>query len=876
MSKRICRRDTRRHRTLRNCAVLTGSISILSSAAFAQELEEVVVTAQKREQNIQEVPIAISAFTAETLRAKSIGDINALSNLTPNVNLDAGAPFSGDNSVLSASIRGIGQDDFAFNLDPGVGVYLDGVYLARTIGANQYLLDVDRIEILKGPQGTLFGRNTIGGAINIVTHTPGTERKFDLQATTGRYNRRDFSAMADLPISENLLSSITATWNYRDGYQESIPYPASSPYAGGFATDPVRAYPKAGYDSADENGGMDQQIVRGKLLWNASDKVQVTFAADYQHQDQPSTAVTTLRVFPTTGLFSGIYHFCISNPASVLNTILPSDPAVMAAIPGFPQLGQSTPVFNVNNGLCGPRAAVPGLSTGGPALGGAGYVGGPGGGLSIPGGTPRLYWDENAVNTGNIDTTYSNGVSFAKNEVMGGSVTVDFELTDALSLKSITGYRTIDWDIGIDLDGTPEQLQEVTDSQYQHQFSQELQLNGGAFGDRLNYVTGLYYFEEAGYVHDFVPFEGILYVYDYSNDVDTSSIAGFFHTDFEVTDRFTTTVGARYSYEKKEFLGGQADLNGFSYKLFGCPPDSRPAVFPVFGGVPNAGNITCREFVGFPEASNPLRYFPDELQEQTFKVFTPKLGAQFQATDDVMVYASWSKGFKSGGWTTRLSQPILDGSQAEFKPEFAKTSEIGIKSQLLDNRLLLNAAVFHTDYSDIQLNVQQGPSPVLQNAGDATLRGAEIEMQAVIGGGFSLSFSGGYIDADYDFINPDTLIPADAELPKTPEYKFNIGPTYEWSVGSGRMRVRADYTKTAELFNDSLNTPELRRPPTESLAAAIHYLTPNDKYEFILGGTNLTDDRYLTTGSINLGAGQMSGSYNRPREWYLTVRARFD
>ena len=130
-------------------------------------LEEIVVTAQKRSENVQNVPIAITAFTAETLQSKGLNDIHSLSNLTPNVNLDGGAPFSGDSSVLSASIRGIGQDDFAFNLDPGVGVYLDGVYLARTIGANQNLLDVDRIEILKGPQGTLFGRNTIGGAISI-------------------------------------------------------------------------------------------------------------------------------------------------------------------------------------------------------------------------------------------------------------------------------------------------------------------------------------------------------------------------------------------------------------------------------------------------------------------------------------------------------------------------------------------------------------------------------------------------------------------------------------------------------------------------------------------------------------------------------------
>ncbi len=209
---------------------LAVSAALGSVVGFAQEqqLEEVVVTAQRRSQNLQEVPIAVSAFTTEMLQTKALGDIRALSNLTPNVNLDAGAPFSGDTSVLSASIRGIGQDDFAFNLDPGVGVYLDGVYLARTIGANQNLLDVDRIEILKGPQGTLFGRNTIGGAINIVTHTPGSEPRFIVTATTGEYKRRDVGFTADFPFASNFRTSFSFSSEERDGYQRVIPYPSTS------------------------------------------------------------------------------------------------------------------------------------------------------------------------------------------------------------------------------------------------------------------------------------------------------------------------------------------------------------------------------------------------------------------------------------------------------------------------------------------------------------------------------------------------------------------------------------------------------------------------------------------------------------------------
>src|SRR5438046_789264 len=194
------------------------AVAVVGVQAVAQEkLQEVVVTAERREEKLQDVPVAVTAFTPEALQSRALGDIHALSNLTPSVNLDSGAPFSGDRSVLSASIRGIGQDDFAFNLDPAVGVYVDGVYLARTIGANQNLLDVDRIEILKGPQGTLFGANTIGGAISVVTHTPGSKPHFVAEADTGRFNRRDFAFTADMPISSTLLSSITVSSQVRDG-----------------------------------------------------------------------------------------------------------------------------------------------------------------------------------------------------------------------------------------------------------------------------------------------------------------------------------------------------------------------------------------------------------------------------------------------------------------------------------------------------------------------------------------------------------------------------------------------------------------------------------------------------------------------------------
>jgi iron complex outermembrane receptor protein len=843
------------------------------------ELPEVVVTAQKREQNVQDVPIAISAFSGDTLQEKGLGDINSLTNLTPNVNLDSGSPFSGDSSVLSASIRGIGQDDFAFNLDPGVGVYLDGVYLARTIGANQNLLDVDRIEILKGPQGTLFGRNTIGGAINIVTHTPGPERRIIATATTGQFNRRDLAFTADLPVSENLLTSISVSSQVRDGYQKVIPYPTSSLLGStAFVVDPQTAFPKAGYETSSANGGQNTKAFRGKALWSASDSVTVTVAADWTRQDQSATPTTLLRVQtpatgggvpqnfdtfpgPEFGFMGALYNYCIGTDATTLNNV--------ANFGG---------IFNTSYGLCSPRGQGLGLAPGGAALGGAGYVSGPGGN-SLLSDQPRIYWNFANTQTGNIDTTYATGPSFAKYSSGGVSGTVDWRLPGNMLLKSITGWREIDWRVGVDLDGTPETILEVSDHQFQRQFSQEFQLSGKSLSDKLDWVGGLYYFEESGFVNDFVPFGGGLMVYDVANDVDTKSYAAFAHLDYALTDRWGLTLGARYSKDDKKFVGGQTDLTGFGYKSAGCFTPTGPdmACWAAFVSDPMSPGYGLAPF---PDPTNPYRYFPPGTQHEKYNVFTPTAGVQFHVNDDVMLYTSYSKGFKAGGWTTRLSNPLADIGDAAFGPEKANTVELGLKSRLLNRHVQANVAVFQTKYNGIQLNIQEGASPVLQNAGNAKLKGAELELQALAGNGLALNLTGGYIDAYYTNVSPSAAsqgITVDNKLPKTAKFKYTIGPQYDFTLpNGGRMRVAADYTHTASMYNDAPNTPELYRPGVNNLNAAIHYFTMDDRYQVTLGATNLTDKRYVVVGSTNGAEGQVAGTYNRPREWYATLRVNLE
>jgi iron complex outermembrane recepter protein len=799
-----------------------------STTNAATELEEVVVTAQKRSESIQQVPIAITAFSESTLRAKGITDIHGLSALTPNVNLDQGSPFSGSNSVLSASIRGIGQDDFAFNLDPGVGVYVDGVYFARTVGANQSLLDVERIEILKGPQGTLFGRNTIGGAISIVTRTPGEEFNIQSQLTGGSFNRRDVSVLADIPLAPNLLSTVTVATQYQDGYEKRIPYPSPVPYV----SDPVGALHSSGTEAFDTQGGTNQQTVRAKVLWKASDSLRVTFAGDWTHTNQPSTASTVLATvtqFSQGGTFGPFFNDCLLGlpPATAL--------------------------------ICGPR----------------GVVGTPLWQANLNPATTRLLYGNAVTHTGNIDTTYADGQNFDKLDSYGAAATVDWDIDNAFKFRSITSSRRLHWTSGLDADGSPIDFFELSFAEGQHQISQEFQLIGDLFDSKLKLVAGLYYFDEGGYINDFVTFGGGLLQVDGPNELETRSYAAYLHADYKVTDNFGVTLGGRFSEDRKTFTGGQQDLNGFVYKASGCYPYNSPADQHLSPLIPPS--VTCQEALGYPNPSNPLQVYPYGENHQNFNEFTPTLGAQYHFTDEIMAYASYAKGFKTGGWTTRLEVPLPLGSAApSFGPETDRTYEVGLKSEWFDRQLIVNAATFLSHYDDIQLTYQISSSPVTQNAGNAEIKGFELEVQTLLNEHFSMSGNVGYLDAKYTEINQYALATTGSELPKTPRLKFSLSPDVHTRLPNGAtLRLGVDYTHTSEMFNDVQNTPLLARPKEDMFNASTAIIAPDGRVTFTIGGTNLSDRRFITTGQPQVAGGVVFGSYNAPREWYATIGLKY-
>ncbi len=794
------------------------------ATASGGELEEIVVTAQKRAENIQTVPIAITAYSEADLHNKGITDLHGLSRLTPNVNLDSGTPFSGSNSVLAASIRGIGQDDFAFNLDPGVGVYVDGVYYARTVGANQNLLDVERVEILKGPQGTLFGRNTIGGAISIVTRTPGKDLALEGAVTGGSYNRRDIALMADVPLADNLLSSVTFSSQYRNGYQQRVHYPGT-----GYVSDPVGAMHSSGTETFDTQGGANQQILRAKLLWRASDSLTATLSADWTHTNQPSTASTVLQtvVNPANGIFGPIFNACL------------------VGIPFAPTAAL----------VCGPRNTV----------------GTPLWQANLNPASTRLLYGPAVTDTGNIDTTYATGQNFDQLSSYGAALTLEWTLNDALTLRSITGWRQLHWASGLDADGSPINFFELSFAEGQHQTSEEIQLVGNLLDSKLKLVGGLYYFNEGGYIDDFVTFGGGLLQIDGPNSLDTTSYAAYVHADYQLSDHLGFTLGGRESSDRKSFIGGQQDLNDFFYKISGCYPYNASASLI---GAP--ANLTCQQALGFPNPDNHSQVYPTGTNHLKFNVFTPTAGIQYRFDRDLMAYFSYAKGFKTGGWTTRLTAPLPVGSGAQsFGPETNQSYELGLKSEWLDRRLIANAAAFYSKYDGIQLTYQISTSPVTQNAGDADIKGLELELQSLLGPNFSIRGGVGYMDAKYTRISQYAQATTGSTLPKTPRWKAALSPEVHNTLANGMvLRLGLDYTFTSAMFNDVQNTPLLGRPKVSMLDVVGSIVSPSGKVTLSLGGTNLTDKRYVTTGQPQIAGGVIFGTYNPPREWYASIDVR--
>jgi iron complex outermembrane recepter protein len=761
-------------------------------------IQDIVVTAQKRSQNLQNVPIAITAFTPETLAQKGINDVSQLGKFAPSVEIVGTSPFSGSTQVLSAFIRGIGQNDFAFNLDP------DGVYFARTVGAVVDLLDLERVEILKGPQGTLFGRNTIGGAISVVTRDPGTAFSGQGEFTYGRFNRVDIRGAVDIPLIEDkLFAQVSFSSKSRDGYFKFLTFP------GTYQTD-VGRFVRPDDTTYGEAGGGTTRSFRAKLKWNASPDVTVRLVGDYMNANDQSTGSQLLKVQP--GLVD-VYNTCITTSAAILAT------TPLAALCNGPRGLPATPA--IANQVLAP-------------LGGANVDADPS--------NDRLVFD-NRFKSPRIDTSYATGAGYSKVKTYGFSGTLDARLSDGLSIKSITAYRNLDSRFALDVDGSPVPMGDHAFTMNQWQFSQEVQLLGSFVDDRLKTVVGGYFFTEKGQLTDFVHFAGgLLQIYG-PNQFKTDSYAGFAQADFKVTDRLGLTGGLRYTRDQKQFAGQQRDLNSLANKL----------------GFPLALQ---------PDPTDTTLYFPAGTNKLSFNNLSFKAGINYQITDRVLTYATYSQGFKSGGWTTRATVPIL--SAPVFNPEKADTFEIGVKGQFLDRKLQTNIAGYFTKYKDLQVTVYSGISPVTVNAAQADIKGIEAEVILVPTDPLTLSATLGYTDAKYTRKDAGTIL--GDKFINTPKFAASFNVDYIAPLSSGAsVLVHGDYSYKSSIARDGENTPELITPATNQLGALVSYRAASKNWHADVGVTNLTDERFIVSGQNQSGIGYIGGTYNRPREWYLRV-----
>jgi iron complex outermembrane receptor protein len=504
-------------------------------------------------------------------------------------------------------------------------MYIDDVYMGRSVGGVLDFRDISSVQIVRGPQGTLFGRNTIGGAVLLSTNAPGEGVGNSVRASLGEDNLREVFAAFDVPIAGDVLAArVSAGYRQRDGYVE-------------------RAFD--GVDLGDEN----TYTLQGALRWRPADNVDVTLRADYTNEDENGSPF----------VFNGINE----------RAVFPAAASVSAGCPGatFP------PPF------------VPATA------------------------------DIRCANDAQALGPFTNGGTYPASSTLtntGVSLVAEWEVNDVLSFKSITASRSLEWTGTRDADNTPLLILHTNYDSQSDQVSQELQAL--VDGDRIHGVVGYFYFNEDSTDRLLVPLGNPGTSYDTQRvAMDSEAQALFTEWTFDLTDALSFSAGLRYTEETK---GIQATMFNVSPASAVEPP--APAAlcpFPVGGVSPP------------PPTQTGCLFITTDRFERDFSSMIGSASVQYRVRPEAMVYASWSQGFKSGGFNQRYNNAPVNNAPISFNDETAETYEIGVKTNPAPG-LRVNGAVFTTAYDDIQMTYRLGVVPLLFNAGAATISGSEVEL----------------------------------------------------------------------------------------------------------------------------------------------------
>lgn len=736
----------------------------------------IIVTARRREERLTDVPLSVTAVSGEQLERSGTLELTEIAQEVPNLTLEVSR---GTNTTLTAFIRGVGQQDPVAGFEAGVGLYVDDVYLNRPQAAVLDVYDVERIEVLRGPQGTLYGRNTIGGAIKYVTARLPDSPEFKIRGTYGSYDQADLVVSAAVPVSDSLRIGASGARLSRGGFGDNI-------------------------NLGTENYNKDVWAARGTIELE-SGPLFVRLSGDYVKDDSEARQGGRL---------------------------------------------------------------IPGLFTGAPVL------------------------DDP------YDTRAGLDIVDQEVEAYGGSLSISYEVSDTITLKSITGYREDSSTTPIDFDSLPAADLDVPAIYENDQFSQELQLLYE--GDRLSGVLGAYYLD----ANAFTAFDVALFTTgdlislpglnaQTLGDVETETWSIFGDFTYDLTDNLSVSLGGRYTSDKRTsrvlrttFIGGFSDLF-----------------------IPNSPAI-------------PIAVTSDFNGSETFKEFTPRASISFKPDDDNNIYFTYSRGFKGGGFDPRgqtSAAPDLDGDgdvdfddQFEFlrfAPETVDSFELGWKASLADGRINVSLAGFMSQYDDVQIPGSVGVDTngdgvndsfigITSNAASADVNGIEFEGSALVAEGFAgsgsrfgINWSLGVLDAEFNtFIDAFGTDVADQRVfQNTPDITGHMGFNLGLPVASGMVDVLGSASLRSDASQFEVPNPFLDQDGFVLVDASLVYTDDSDRWSIGAHVKNLFDKRYIVAGynfvaggsggvpfTPTLGLeGTLTGFYGDPRRVFVTGEIRF-
>ena len=683
--------------------------------ALAQEsggvvLEEITVTAERREQSLQDVPIAVTAFSGDMVKEGGITGIGDIALQTPNFTMGS---FNTAESQLF--LRGIGSTNDGPVSDPSVAVFIDDVYIGRPSGASTDLYDLERIEVLRGPQGTLYGRNAAGGAVNIFTKKPQHEFEAKAGVTVGDYSLVNLRGYINGSISDTVAAKLTANIRQRDGYAENV---------------------TTGQDLEDD----DTTSLRGQLLFTPADTVDVLLGFDYTDIDN-SGDNRFLTNFDIEPIF----------PPPLTS----AQQAEIATFGNDPRKSSHDEIQRSEKTLWGLMARV----------------------------EADLGW-----------ATLTSITAYRESESSWWQALVP------LLADKDGGLGIFDVDDGAD--------------QEAEQVSQELRLAGAT--DNLNWVAGLYYFDENVYKSErFVtywgPTTGLDVLFNsgdvsFNMDGDTTSFAAFGQFTWDMTDAVALTLGARYTDDEKEQTSRALSNEPQAGLVWGIPLGPSGAPYATSG-------------------------------KETWDKVTTRVSLDWDVTDEHMIYATFSEGFKSGSFNSHTPSPLI--AAAPLLPEFATNIEVGARTQWMDGRVRFNLTYFDLEYEDLQTWALVDFVLVADNAA-AEVSGVETDFAVAFTENFSIN--GSFATLDGEFTEGAN---AGNELRKAPDQTWSISANFSVPLQSGAgldLVATSSYTDKyhMELDNDLRGL----EPDVTVLDASVKFTSADERWDLTLWGKNLSDELY--------------------------------